>query len=464
MSFRSCKRLAFLAAGYAAITIASPALLHAQESTASPSVAAMLGSAVGGPTPEQGIVVGGWLVNPSITTSAILTDNVNATPTNRRSALGLSVVPALEAVRDWGIHKTSVYAFGEGRFYPFNSQTTQTATYLTGDVGIAHQYQPFKDLTIQFVADARRSSGLFQPYIGGGSLPSFLPNSNVVTGVGSFVNQFSGGVSVRKDITERTFVSATASAQYVTYDTPNASPFGNLVSPNLNSYSALNGGAYTAALRAGFYLTPQIYAFVEPSADLRRYQSAWNDSNGLSIRAGLGSDLIGLFRGEIYAGYSRQTSVYGHFGALSAPSFGAHIFYYPTRYLTLSAAIDSTLTVSALQPNASAPFANLALNGVAAAGRTFQARLQAEYALSTRWSAYARGGYGQTVTSSVYGSSATKIWSAGLGLKYHVWRGLSMAVDYQFNRSFSRNQLIFAAYSSETVSANTLSIGLNYRY
>ncbi|HYA81117.1 MAG TPA: outer membrane beta-barrel protein, partial [Methylocystis sp.] len=288
----------------------------------------------------------------------------------------------------------------------------------------------------------------------------------------------SGYVAAQTELSDRLFLRGTTGVQYIAYD---SRPIPLLGLANLSSANAAgqNGLSYQASLRGGVWLTPQLYGFVEPGADLRFYEySAWN-TNGYRVTAGVGSDLISLFRGEIYGGYQTQASAHGYFGTASSPAFGARVFYYPTPYVTLVASLDQTLTAapSVTSTTFGVPTPTLSVApGVApnaelaASSKTLQARIQGDYALSQYWTAYVRGGYGETTYSSPW--SKQTMWAGGAGLNYNVSKSVSVTLEYQFARTFATNAnlfstaLVFPSFSNipSGYAQNVASAGFTYRY
>lgn len=447
----------------------------------------MAAGIVTGPNPEQGLAVADWMLYPSLFAGAVFNDNVYNTPVNRRTGLGIRVRPSLEANRDAGIHKTTIYASADMQFYPGRGQSytlypafaiLPAPTNVSARAGFAHVYEPLPDLKFTIVGDYTRSGGgLFGAPFGASSPLIAVPNGGALTALGTFANQFTGSLAVEKKLTDRAFVRASAGVQYVTYD-------GQPVNPWLTAFTGApvgtalqNGLNYTGSLRAGFWVTPQIYAFVEPGADLRRYANSWNDTNGYRVIGGLGSDLIGLFRGEIYGGYQAQTSAHGYFGTTSSPAFGARLYYYPTRYLTFTASLDQTFTAPVAQPTG---FAGAAFGVLPSApSRTLQARLQADYAFSPYWTAFLRGGWGETRRSGGFGLAGfgapfaaagwttarnTKSWAAGAGLSYTFWRNFALTLEYQFTKTSGNTWNIAAPWIPTAVAQNLVSVGLTYKY
>jgi hypothetical protein len=269
------------------------------------------------------------------------------------------------------------------------------------------------------------------------SATSFVgaPVAMNVAGYRQFIDQMTATLTVEKKLTDRTFIRTGLGVQKVIYEQP---PVG--VS------RSLNGIDYNAFGRFGFWVTPQVNAFVETGADLRRYNNAApSDSNSYHLVGGVSSDLIGLVRGEVYGGVQKQYSTQGVFAAATSPTYGGRITYYPTAYLTFGANVDqgfgsATGTLGAY-PGAS--------------GGTLQARLQADYALFEYWRASARAGYAETR----YTSSTQLVQSrlAGAGFSYTVWHNMAFTFDYQYTRTASNG-------GARPNTNSLVSAGVTYRY
>lgn len=490
---------AFSVAATAALIALSVAVAQETfQSSPSPRTAQMVG--IPGPTPNDGLDVEGWLVYPSMFFGYVFNDNVYGRPNNRVAASGVRVRPAFDALRDNGLHKTMVYldadlqafpGLGVGeRFGPWFSIYDAPPTNIAARAGVAHIWEPTPDLTVRLAFDFARQSGLFSPSFGANATQPFLAGAATFATIQQYTNQFSGTASVEKKITDRAFVRATATAQYISYDSrPSAQPFiGGLypiTPPNTLHSQAIgqafgnyqNGFAYRGELRGGAWITPQIYGFVEPGIDIRRYNNSIFDSNGYRVLAGLGSDMFSLFRGEIYGGYQEQRSVSGLFGRAAAPAFGARLFYYPTRDITLSLGIDQTLS-SAVAPFATGltgisglggfnsfgafSLAGFARNAVSSITR--QAMFQGDYRVNPDLTFSIRGGYGDTRFDGVPFSNAA--WSGGATISYNVWRNVSVTADYQFLKTSLRTDPITrlnTAFASG-YTKNVVSVGLNYRF
>jgi hypothetical protein len=206
-----------------------------------------------------------------------------------------------------------------------------------------------------------------------------------------------------------------------------------------------------ASLRAGYQLTPTLSGFLEGDANLQRRANAAFGGDIESFSAGLNSDLISLFRGEVHAGWQVQTSPGGHFAPTGAPTLGANLTYYTTPYLTLTLGLDRAFAFTAAAPLTAA-------GAPAPSPDVWQARLAADYALSSYWRASAS-------VSWVHSTSAAadvSAWSAGATFDYSFWRNLDLTLVDQFSRLGAAAGL--RAYNQRAYNQNVTSLGVTYKY
>ncbi|MBG0811718.1 outer membrane beta-barrel protein [Methylosinus sp. H3A] len=420
-----------------------------------------------GPNPAEGLAIDGWIVYPSLFVGSVFNDNIYATAYGRRSAVGVRVRPSLQAGVDNGLHKTTAYISADAQLYPglgsqyrlFPTPTTDVdPTNVTGRAGLRHIWSPVSDLSVYFTADYTRQNGLFGSNFGAGAPAVYVPAGYTVAASQQFSNQISGSVAVEKKIADW-FVRGSTGVQYVAYDSRPSGNFPFLAA----SGDAQNGLSYTASLRGGVWLSPMIYGFVEPTLDLRRYENSISDTNGYRIIGGFGSDLISLFRGEVYGGYQSQSSEQNFLGGtVSKPTYGARLLYYPTPYLTFTATVDQTLAAAAAPTTLAAH-----LGQWSPASLNTQSKLQVDYAFSPFWTAYMRGGYGETRWAN--SPRGDTVWAAGVGVNYTFWRNMAITLDYQFQKTGSNaNGLLNILGVSHSTGwgfvQNVVSAGVTYRY
>ncbi len=421
------------------------------------------GSSLGvasGPNPEQGLPIGGWIVYPSFYSGAVFNDNVYNSATNKQGAVGIDLRPSFIATLDNGIYKTQSYFGLDAQIYPGSNGAnggTTSASNVQGRAGFSQISQPLPDLTFTAAFDFSRLLGLFGTGFGVGGQASslYVPNGVVASGVPQLSNQLTGSLSVQKEITDRAFVAWQGGVQGVIFDSRPSSGVVSVFSPESTQQNGVN---LTTSVRLGYWVGPMVYAYVEPGGSFRRYQNSLSDTNGYRVVGGLGSDQIGLFKGEIYGGYQSQSSANGQAGVgANSPAFGGRLYYYPTPYLTISASADESL--GSTTPSS---VSNGLVSSRATSSRAFQSMLQADYTLSQYWSAHIRGGYGETLYTN--SSRVDSTWMAGVGGSYTFWRNLALTVDYQFSRIDSSNANIWSPFSGTSYSQNIITAGITYKY
>ena len=133
----------------------------------------------------------------------------------------------------------------------------------------------------------------------------------------------------------------------MTYDNTKDN-FGNPVNEQYR-----NGTRATLNGRVGYHLTPITYVFVEPSLNWGRFSLSSLNSNGYQIIGGLGTERISLFNGELYGGSLVEDFNNPATSTLTTAIYGGRISWFPTRFVTVTAAADQTLGTSDFSPNAS---------------------------------------------------------------------------------------------------------------
>src|SRR5262245_42150519 len=332
-----------------------------------------------------GLAIGSWLAYPKIFAGAVWDSNpTQFTTQNSNSELGVRVVPDIRAIYDGGIHKTLLYGVADARF--LNSDT------ISATAGFTHTYEAMQDLRFVFVGNYTRQTDLFTSALNfnnGAIGPSISPDANVpiilnpfgtVPGVNpTAYNQFTLGASALKTF-NNAFVAVSGTAFYIAFDKFTALPFNDPFSTSHDGTSVWVSG------RAGYNLTPQLYVFAEGTGIFQRFKNSIFDTNGYRVIGGFGNnDAQTLIRGEVYGGYQAQEAVHSGLNAVVTPGtvvaavdanglpcltangvpiiagnipsnvnsgiFGGRLYYYPTRYWTLVAAVDQTLGIStSLQP------------------------------------------------------------------------------------------------------------------
>jgi len=181
------------------------------------------------------------------------------------------------------------------------------------------------------------------------------------------------------------------------------------------------------------------------------------DTNGYRVIGGVGSnDPKSLFRGEVYGGYWAQNQQQLNVNGFGIPTdansgvFGGRLSYFPTRYWSITAQVDQTLSMSTtLAPGIPAGIPT----------RSTTAILQSTYGIARDWSVGVRGGYtrGEFIG---FGELNNHGWMAGASFNYEIWRNLLLTLDYQYTTVQSNTLL--ASFTEFT--DNRYTAGLTYKY
>jgi hypothetical protein len=389
---------------------------------------------------EEALPLGNWLVFSSMFAGGIFATNPSESPTGARASPGLRLITNSSAQTDDGIKKTVLYSSSEVDLYAVqNSTSGSSPNNLSSHTGAIETYQPFSDLVITAQGDFTRQENYFTPLGVTNNLASLNPTGVGVAPTANPVpyNQLSGAGSVQKDFSDG-FVIVSGSIVDLTYDR-STSPASVAPSPN--------GTTLTGRGRVGYWFIPDLYGYVEASLDERDYATNALSSSGYRVVAGLGSDQIGLFRGELYGGYQVENYHSAAVGTTSGPILGGRGSYFPLPELTINASVDETIGASLQTTTPSSPA------GTSTKVSTFLA--QANYAIAPEWTATGRGGLALTT----YGGTTRRdtAWTTGVTVTYSVWRSFGLTFDYQ-HTTLSSN-VPQTGYTNDAVT-----LGASYKY
>jgi hypothetical protein len=383
---------------------------------------------------ESAMQVGDWLLYPSAFAGIVFDTNPNQVSTGSKSSAGFRLVPSFLAETTNGISKTTLYGMADGRIY--TNQSNGNADAVAARTGFIEDYAFAPDLVFNGQGDFTRQKDLFSTFGVDHSVTTLNPTAVGLAPVANPLSydQFSGAASVRKDF-NGAFVRLSGSVIDIVYDrSSSAAP-----SPD--------GVDTTETLQGGVWINPVLYAYVEGGIDQRNYSIGSLNSNGFRTVGGLGSDQIGLFRGEVYAGYQSESYNLGALGSVNSPVYGGRIYYYPLPQLTISSSVDESLGASLL---ASAPGSPLGTST-----RVTNALAQATYSMMTDWAASGRFGF--IHTGYVDTSRVDNSWTLGTTVNYSVWENLALTFDYQHIQTSSN--VAFQGFDRDVVT-----LGLTYKY
>ena len=164
------------------------------------------------------------------------------------------------------------------------------------------------------------------------------------------------------------------------------------------------------------------------------------DSHGYRAVGGFASPQVGLFQGEVYGGYQEERYDNAVFGTYGGAVYGGKLAYFPTRYWTIKAIVDRTISVSAIAPGAAFAFGGvpvIIVGGVAvpALGTPMQVT---HTALETDWGLWravsVSGRFGYDHADYLNSTRVDDAWYAGIRLDKNIWQGLGVSLDYQYTR------------------------------
>ena len=391
-----------------------------------------------GAAPETGAPIGPFLVYPELTLGGVYNDNLYPAATTRQASFGYRFAPSIAAVDDEGLRKSSLYFNADAEIYPGAGPEVPAADKRAVSIAAGAQqgWTPTPDLSLQADVGYTRQNALLQAPVFPETRFAIAPEALNLTNGAQFSDLLEAQASIEKTLGHGFFVRAGAGLQSLAYESSGES-----------GQAPAGGQDYTASLRFGYTLTPTLSGFVEGDVDRQLRSPVAADSDIYRAVAGVSSDLISLFRGEIYGGYQRQVSPSGAFAAISAPTYGAHIYYYPTPYLTLSASLDQTFAFATGLPATTA----------AASPDVLQARLEANYALAAYWRATASLAWAQATVSTTPASRETA-WIANARFDYNFWRNLDITLAYQFA------DLAAQGGALRSYDQNLTTLGLTYKY
>ena len=383
-----------------------------------------------GPSREYGgVPVGGWMVYASVLTGVVWDDNVFQTSQFETRDWGARLRPSLELVHNNGIHKTTLYGFADARLYGKEDD----ANVVNGSVGASHVWEAQRDFVIKADFDVSRRTDI-------NSAGTLLTPGGPVTIVTPLdYNQITGSLSGQKSFGPL-FVGLGGVVTRTNYDDV-TDVFGQHFDQDYRDQTT-----YTLSSRLGAWVSPVIYAFIEPSQNWRRFRDSVFDSSGQRVIAGVGSDRISLFRGEVFAGYQRQAYDDPAINTVQGTVFGGRLFWYPTRDLVLAIDADRKLGDATLATPGN-PFGS----PVESTSLFFKA----DYTLTDTWSLSARVGY--TLIDYKDSTRENDQWVAGTAINYYIWRNLAATFEWQYVN-------LKSSIDANSFERNVLTLGTTYRY
>jgi hypothetical protein len=238
---------------------------------------------------------------------------------------------------------------GDVSYYPQIGRTYWDGTQL----GLIHVWEIQRDLIWRFQTQVAEVQA-------GSSFNNFLTSGIYATTPVNYTQIF-GSTSIQKEF--GVFFGAVGGSITGSKYQNTTDNLGNVVNEQFQ-----NGTVSTVNTRLGYNVSPIIYTYVEPSYNWTRYQESNLDSHGYRVVGGIGSKLISLFSGEMYAGYLKQTFQDPATGNQTSPVVGGRLSWFPTRFLTLTFVADENFGTTdsnalAFTPGSPTKITSVKLNG-----------------------------------------------------------------------------------------------------
>lgn len=429
--------IAFAALAFAASTVSAPGQVMAQsygnngfDSRHRTSDLQGPANPLAKPTREyMGVPIGGWMVNANVLTGIAWDDNVFQANVNSVDDWAARIRPQLELNTNNGIHSTTLYGYADARFYDERDE----ADHVKGSAGARHVWEVQRDFIVKAQASYTRNvdinnSGTIQTT--NGLVPIATPiESNVYAGSASFEKQqgrlFYG---MSGDISYSDYLSIEDSLGRVT------------------SQDSRDSKYYAFTGRAGVWLSPVFYTFVQGSQAWQSYRDGVLDNTSQRLLAGIGTDRISLFKGEIYAGYQRKEYDLAALDTQDAAVFGGQLFWYPTRDLTFGLNVDRSLGESTLRTAG-----NTAGSPIESTSVTFTG----DYILDEVWMLSAKLGYSNA--DYLVGTREDDTFSSGVMASYFIWRNLAATFEWEYVNVDSN-------FATNSYDRNVFTAGATYKY
>jgi len=400
----------------------------------------------------QGLPLFGAMLYPSLYVGGLYDDNVLQAPYNRIAQLGVKLRPDLKADYDTGAHRTILFSDGDFNIFPGDSY----ANLVNSRFGFGHLWEADRDLVFKFGGDYGLGNAVFA-------------NGLVTTPTGALANIIApqrysifGGYGSALKTFDKYFLNLSGRAYKTEYG--DLSTTSGSLAQGYRDNLATDG-----SLRAGYAFSRSLYSFVEASGNARTFDSGLfattglqaaslgvpgavgvnyinYDSRGFRVVAGVGSDRISLFKGEVYGGFQRQFYDYSPFGSPSSAVYGGKISWFPTRDWTLSLKLDEIYQDLALGTSQNA-FGSPAFETSLTANIRYDLSRSASLTLTGGW----------LDERYIFESRHDTRFTAGAVATYELTRNLQAEFDYNL-------LLVESSAPGGSLTRNQFSLGVVYKY
>ena len=378
---------------------------------------------------QFGTSVGDILILPELTVGTVYNDNVFSSRTNTKGSFGVVVRPEITVKRDTGIQNTTLSASVDAtKFFDVNNADT-----VSGTLDLKHVYEIERGFDLTYQGGIARSQDRMSAYgatnTGSGAGSVYVEPISYMT--------YSSALDLNKTYNDA-FVSAGANVIDYMYENSRTTTGNTLVQSNRDLLE------YAGHARAGLRFLSDGYAFIEPAVTQYDFKIG-APATGYTVLAGVGTDRLSLFRGEIYGGFQSVTQSGAGVGShdLSGGKFGGRVSWTPTRDLVASLNADHSITPTT------------ALSGsIGGLTRADTVSASVTYSYSTRVEVAGNVGYSEV--SYLRTTRNDKVSEFGIGSTYYFTNSLGVRFEYA-HTDVNSNQSIY------NYTDNAVTLGLHVR-
>jgi len=382
--------------------------------------------------------VADWLIYGGLGWGAACGYNVNSSPNNPQQACGPQFTPSVVAEHNTGIQRTLLYGVGDVRWYP----TLNRVDVVNTSAGVVHVWEIERDLIFRVQAQGRQS----QDY--SGFAGNLAPTNVFVTSPLNYTQGY-GSSSIQKEFGSF-FAAVGGSATFTAYQNIQDS-LGNTIDEG-----ARNGSVTTFNTRFGYHVSPVLYTFIEPTANWQRYRDSNLNSEGYRVVAGVGSGRIGLFSGEVFAGYAQQRFEDPIVGTSSIPVVGGRLAWFPTRFLSFRLDADRVFGTSDYNTLGfgGTGVASGAIPNVSTGLRPGSVTAITTARLSGQWTYSDKLSFTASIADQqqdyLTSSRRDNLVSLSAGVTYQIWPGIGVTTTYTHGQLYSN--LPGASFTTDFIS------------
>lgn len=365
--------------------------------------------AVAAPDPYAalGLRLGSFLLFPEIQTGVEYSDNPEQSTGNPQSAFGLRLNPSVRLESNWSRHALRGSVSGDYVFY--NRDEIEDQDEFAAEVAAR------VDITRRTILNLSAGYDLEKASRGGGNQvenSSELADETTLRGEASLAQRFN-----RLIVTLRGRFEAFGFEDVDLTD-------GTTQANDDRDYTE-----YTAALRAGYELSPAVTGFVEAAYTPRRHKQETDDdgfrrdSDGYEVFGGATFRFDALWQGEIAVGYQTRIFDDTRFDRVDGLLARAELTWRPTRLTTVRFTADTEIDETTATSSA--------------AFTTYEAGIRLEHAFLRNLV-----GFGAlNITHRDFSNSAEKetLWELSSGIEYFLNRNVSVVARYNYEQ-FESNQ------------------------